>query len=573
MANWSNPQLTSTYTNFVTEVKDRDIDLALQFDGTTSTSIPTGTIRWNSSINRWQKWSGSAWGELTSTYALNALSVSGATALNTATATTPATVDNSTNIATTAWVKAQGYAQANNIVDANISSTAAISSTKLSFTQNGTGATAITVQAKLRDIVSAKDFGAVGNNATNDTTAVNNALATGPVYIPTGTYVSTVANKGLLTGLTNGPRTFGLGQIKTADTNKTAPNFAHITAAPASLGNHNSVDTSFNGDLSKCQYAVEHRITGAATLGQPTTGYVYTPEAYPHYTYLYNSSGHNQSTSGNGGRTAACAHRVAVFQTGQGDAVCFNASAFVTGTKAGSTNFLANPAGVLFNGDIIAGANGVYLNPYETICQDNGYDAACVGVVNNFVRTVSTGSKSAVWLGYRAQSTGSASCDNVVSATGKWVVGLDFAINGLDFGTNKAAISLKSNDRIYLNNAANASGNLDANWRTTVFNGDYIEYNSSGYINFVRNGTSRLQISTSNVTVLNASLSVNPTNTAGTNAIIGARQTGFGLPTGTYNTASFNTATVTLTQLAQYVAGMMSRLHSSTSGAHHLFGP
>ena len=73
MANWSNPLLTSTYTNFVTEVKDRDTDLALQFDGTTSTNIPTNAIRWNSSVNRWQKWNGSTWGELTSTYALTGL--------------------------------------------------------------------------------------------------------------------------------------------------------------------------------------------------------------------------------------------------------------------------------------------------------------------------------------------------------------------------------------------------------------------------------------------------------------------------------------------------------------------
>lgn len=125
MANWSNPLLTSTYTNFVTEVKDRDTDLALQFDGTTSTNIPTGTIRWNSSANRWQKWSGTAWGELTSTYALTGLSttgnasiggtlsVTGATSLGTATATTPATSDNSTNIATTAYVKAQSLASLN----------------------------------------------------------------------------------------------------------------------------------------------------------------------------------------------------------------------------------------------------------------------------------------------------------------------------------------------------------------------------------------------------------------------------------------------------------------------------
>ena len=77
MANWSNPLLTSTYTNFVTEVKDRDTDLALQFDGTTSSNIPTGAIRWNSSVNRWQKWNGSSWGELTATYALTGLSTTG----------------------------------------------------------------------------------------------------------------------------------------------------------------------------------------------------------------------------------------------------------------------------------------------------------------------------------------------------------------------------------------------------------------------------------------------------------------------------------------------------------------
>ena len=56
MANWSNPQLTSTYTNFVTEVKDRDVDLAKQFDGQTVSNLTTGTIRWDSSANRWKKW-------------------------------------------------------------------------------------------------------------------------------------------------------------------------------------------------------------------------------------------------------------------------------------------------------------------------------------------------------------------------------------------------------------------------------------------------------------------------------------------------------------------------------------
>lgn len=123
MANWSNPVLTSTYTNFMNELKDRDTDLALQFDGTTSTNLSTGTIRWNSTVNRWQKWNGTSWAELAATYALTALSttgaagiggaltVTGASALNGGgTTTTPATADNSTAIATTAFVKAQNYA-------------------------------------------------------------------------------------------------------------------------------------------------------------------------------------------------------------------------------------------------------------------------------------------------------------------------------------------------------------------------------------------------------------------------------------------------------------------------------
>ena len=78
MANWANPTLASTYVNFVAETKGRDDDLALQFDGTTSSNIPTGAIRWNSGVGRWQKWSGTAWGELTSTYNLTGLTTTSA---------------------------------------------------------------------------------------------------------------------------------------------------------------------------------------------------------------------------------------------------------------------------------------------------------------------------------------------------------------------------------------------------------------------------------------------------------------------------------------------------------------
>lgn len=76
MANWNNPTLTSTYTNFLAELKARDEDLAKQFDGQTVSNVPTGAIRWNSSSNKWEKWSGTAWGDLSTTYALTAVTAS-----------------------------------------------------------------------------------------------------------------------------------------------------------------------------------------------------------------------------------------------------------------------------------------------------------------------------------------------------------------------------------------------------------------------------------------------------------------------------------------------------------------
>lgn len=362
-------------------------------------------------------------------------------------------------------------------------------SSDLQYLPAGTGAVTRGIQGKLRETVSVTDFGAVGDGVTDDTAAVTAGSAYPKTYVPAGTYDTTFVNYTTVTG-----SWWGTGQILDASNRKLAPWYANANAAPSSTGAATSLLTAFNGDLSRCQFPVGHNIQGAATLTQPTTGYAYVNEVYPHFTYLTNFSGWNQSTSGNNGRTSACAYRTKVDNYGQGDCVAYNATAFVTGTRAGSTNFLANPAASLFNGDMTAGADGVYLNPYETILTDSGYDVAAVGIVNNFNRTNATGAKSVFWHGYRAQNVGSATCDAVISATGQWVTGLDLAMS--NFGANKGAVSLKADDRIYFNSTAAASGSLNAGIRTTVFGTSWMALDSaSGDMQFANGSATQFAVS------------------------------------------------------------------------------
>ncbi len=73
MADHLKPTLTSTYSNFVSEMDARFDDLAVGLDPavTTVTNPPTNSVRWSSAANKWQKFNGTAWNDLAAIFAIS----------------------------------------------------------------------------------------------------------------------------------------------------------------------------------------------------------------------------------------------------------------------------------------------------------------------------------------------------------------------------------------------------------------------------------------------------------------------------------------------------------------------
>lgn len=450
------------------------------------------------------------------------------------------------------------------ITNTQIKSDAAIDATKLSFTQAGSGAVARTVDSKLEDFVSLRDFGGshdgrefFGTASITSGTAtltvsngdfvsgdvgkliyVRGAGAAGAVLATTisartsATQVTLAANasttvsnqdclvasndnsaftaadaiagaKYLPTGLTgtnaafntiDGPY-FGRGQLIDSSGNKRAPWSSRISAPPSRPANapahSGSILTGFNGDISKVQIAMEHVVTGATTLGQPTTGYRHNPETAAVLLDVYSDSGYNHSTSGDVGRTQTNAFYTQVRQYGQGDLVAYLAKGINASNNPSATNWSANPAVGAFAADMQAGVENCYLNPVEINCTGNSYTSTAVAGVFNLFRGVdSQGSQNHFWSGVRVNSQGPERADVGLQAFGLLKHGLDLSYANLD--TNQAAITLKAGQRIY----GNVTASDGASRFPTALNGDYFEFQTSGITawNFVVNNSSILQI-------------------------------------------------------------------------------
>lgn len=87
MANWNTPALTDLYADFLTYLKDRDVDLAKMFDGV-GTNVPTNAIGWSSTNNRFEKYNGTTWSVLTAKLLMNVDQIDGCDVNDSAAAST-----------------------------------------------------------------------------------------------------------------------------------------------------------------------------------------------------------------------------------------------------------------------------------------------------------------------------------------------------------------------------------------------------------------------------------------------------------------------------------------------------
>jgi hypothetical protein len=307
------------------------------------------------------------------------------------------------------------------------------------------------VNSHFTDVLNLKDYGAACNGSTDDSVPFGSFETAGGGPVATGTC--------LVVTFPSAYKVTGPGQLIDGTGVKYAPRAVlTITAPTTSVGSGGPYGAIWNDDISRIVTGTETTISGAASLGQPSSGYLWTPEASPFVTLFTNTSGYNASNSTNSGRTGVAVFKTYARNKGQGDVVGYNAELFCNSTNVNATNFLAGPACIANNGDVNSYQTGTYLQALEYNFADNGYDTAAVGAVFNFTRTNGAAALGQFWAGVRIQASGStAPIDAFFSGFGNSKVGLDFST--ANFGSNNGAIAMAAGQRIY-----GASTNTDPNY-------------------------------------------------------------------------------------------------------------
>jgi len=361
---------------------------------------------------------------------------------------------------------------------------AADGSDNVNFTQAGSSAVTRTVQDKLRDVVSIKDFGAIGDGVTDDTAAFQAAEAFSgtQVFVPAGNYATSLNFYDLLA-----KKYYGDGQVKLGGFYQANTRSFITTQQP--------VPSTDRTEMFDNGFPKAHRVgysfvgSGANPSPLPSTYQNFLEWAQDISVYDFAGGFNTDLADHQLGRSGTAVQCLYFYHGGQGDGVGRRYYGEVYSNRSGATHFLANPALVVENGNLgvsSASGTGAYLNHSEFVYSDNGYAVAAIDRVRNYVRTNSDSTLYQVWIHDRPQSSGTQSIDAFYSPFGLAKRGLDFTPS--NFGTDKAAIVLKAGDRVYLN-ASSTPDPLGAQWYATNLGTEYFGFSAADQlIELVRRG-------------------------------------------------------------------------------------
>lgn len=356
-------------------------------------------------------------------------------------------------------------------------STERFSSELVTFIQAGAGAVNRTAQSKMREFVSVQDFGAIAGDPLSDQNAFIAARDNGKAYItPFGEYYLPLSFDSLDTPIISLGATFDLD----------FPSTTYLRSF-IDLGSKSIYRQSIRDPL---EYT-----------GTPTT-YTYLKDLTSFDIRHQNGAGYQQFfTNDSGGRTSVPAIYIEGSSFSYGDmpgvSVHYGISrhpdwASISGSWTGANSV------VLFDGQSTALTNNVNIYGAEWVLADNANDrVAANGLVLNFFRENGNpsnfGQYNTVWSGIRATSLGTYAADSAYLVLGKWNVGLDFSGANL---SNKAAIALKTDDRIYF---GVPGGTPPTKWWADTLSNNYQNFDGTKY-NFVVNSTPSFSVAQSEIT-------------------------------------------------------------------------
>lgn len=247
------------------------------------------------------------------------------------------------------------------------------------------------------------------------------------------------------------------------------------------------------------------------TLYRDAGEYTLTPTTYTNlfdfaanHVNHYSSLGYQQVfTSDAGGRTMQPSFSTDGSHLGYGDVSSFYGNWGISKHPSAasiSNSWTGANSGTIVAGQITAITDRTNLYGAEFHLVDNGNDrVAANGLVLNFVKnnpTASiTGAYKTVWTGVRIQTGGTYDCDSALSVNGKWRIGLD--VTGAVF-PNKAAMALKTDDRLYFGCAATVA---PSQWYSEALSDNYMTFDGTKFT-LVTGGIAAFQSSSTATTII-----------------------------------------------------------------------